>query len=188
MSSLFFVSVFDRLMKFFPSLRSQRSKAITIVLSVLVFSFGTGSIALSTHHKYLPLAVLGIVYGVLLSYPATQLMGPKFQSALGGALGGFSMGNMVHRINHTISSIELMAQWIATAINQILVALQLPPQEVSVLTDGIVLCLAMAIVTMLLIIITNVYLADSGAAPQRLEGQSSGQSGHSGMAQVAGGN
>ena len=187
MSSLFFVSVFDWLMKFFPSLRSRRSKAITIVLSVLVFSFGTGSIALSTHHKYLPLAVLGIVYGVLLSYPATLLMGPKFQSALGGALGGFSMGNMVHRVNHTLSSIELVAQWIATAINQVLVALQIPPQAGDVLRDGIVLCLAMAIVTMLLIIITNVYLTDSGAVQQRLGEQSSGQS-DNGMVQAAGGN
>lgn len=177
MSSLFFASVFDWLMKLFPSPRSQRARAISIVLSLLVFSFGMVSVALSTHHKYLPLAVLGIIYGVLLSYPATALTGPKLQSALGGALGGFSVGNMVHRINHTLSSIELLAQWIAAAINQVLAGLQIPPQTGNVLRDGIVLCLAMAIVTMLLIIATNIYLASS-PAPQRLGG----------MAQAAGGN
>ena len=177
-------SLFAPLGKYFPSLKSPRARAITIVLSLLVFSFAMGSIALSTRHKYLPLAVLGIIYGVLSSYPATELLGPRMQSAIGGALSGFSMGNIVHRFNHTLSSIELLGQWMADAVQQALAALQINFQA-DYLKDGIVLCICMAIVTMLLIIIISAYLENDGFA--RLDAHSHpDESGH-GMAQVAGG-
>jgi hypothetical protein len=158
----FSTAVFDQFSKysaFFNNRVSLRLKAISIVLMLLLFSFFMGWIAFISHHKYLPMAVLGIFYGVVLSYPATMLLGPKLQSALGGALGGFSVGNISHLINHTTSSIEFLAQVIASATQQILAAFQIDLKaEFSV--DGILLCLCLAIVTMLLIIVTSVYLTN----------------------------
>ena len=138
---------------------------------LLLFSFLMGWMAFISYHKYLPMAVLGIFYGVVLSYPATMLLGPKLQSALGGALGGFSVGNISHLINHTTSSIEFLAQLIASAVQQILAAFQID-LKADFLVDGILLCLCLAIVTMLLIIVTSVYLTNDSrreaAAPEPL--------------------
>jgi hypothetical protein len=165
-------AMFDQLTKysaFFHNRVPLRVKAISIVLVLLLFSFFMGWIAFISHHKYLPMAVLGIFYGVVLSYPATMLLGPKLQSALGGALGGFSVGNISHLINHTTSSIEFLARLIAAAVQQILAAFQVD-LKAEFFVDGILLCLCLAIVTMFLIIVTSVYLTNDSshetAAPE----------------------
>jgi hypothetical protein len=184
----FSTAVFDQLAKysaFFNNRVPLRVKAISIVLMLLLFSFFMGSIAFISHHKYLPMAVLGIFYGVVLSYPATMLLGPKLQSALGGALGGFSVGNLSHLINHTTSSIEFLARLIAATLQQVLAAFQVD-LKADFLVDGILLCLCLSIVTMLLILITSVYLAnDSSPKPDDPRLLPVDQASH--MAQVAGG-
>src|SRR5258708_33753281 len=65
---------------------SRKGRAIALVLLVLGVSFVAGAIAFFTPHAYLPLALLGVFYGVFLSYPATKLLGPKLHAALGGLL------------------------------------------------------------------------------------------------------
>jgi hypothetical protein len=185
----FSTAVFDQFAKysaFFHNRVPLRVKAICIVLILLLFSFFMGWVAFISHHKYLPMAVLGIFYGVVLSYPATMLLGPKLQSALGGALGGFSVGNISHLINHTTSSLGFLAQLIASAVQQILAAFQINPES-KPLADGILLCLCLAIVTMILILVTSVYLTnDSNQKPDGPRFSPIDQAPH--LAQVAGGN
>lgn len=184
----FSTAIFDQFAKysaFFHNRVPLRVKAICIVLTLLLFTFLMRWIAFISHHKYLPMTVLGIFYGVVLSYPATMLLGPKLQSALGGALGGFSVGNISHLINHTTSSLGFLAQLIASAVQQVLAAFQVNPASKS-LADGILLCLCLAIVTMLLIIVTSVYLTnDSTQKPDNSMLLPVDQETH--MAQVAGG-
>lgn len=159
MSSSLFERPFARPANHLPFFRLKlplQIRATCIVLLLMLVSFLVGWIALCSRHKYLPLAGLGTFYGAVLAYPVTRLFGPRLQSALGGVLGGFSMGNMVHRINHTASSIEFIAKAIATTVQQVLVALGVAI-EADFLVDGVLLCLSMTIVTMLLIIITSAY-------------------------------
>src|ERR1700761_3948794 len=157
-------SLFDQWTKysaFFHNRFSLRARAICIVLMLLLFTFLMGWIAFISCHKYVPMAVLGIFYGVVLSYPATMMLGPKVQSALGGALGGFSVGNLSHLITHTTSSLESLAHLIALGVQQMLVVIQVNLDS-KLLTDAILFCLCLTIITALLIIITSSYLMDDG--------------------------
>ncbi|HEY2391079.1 MAG TPA: hypothetical protein VGK22_07880 [Candidatus Angelobacter sp.] len=154
---------------FFHTRVPLRVRAICIVLSLLLVTFFMGWITFISHHKYVPMAVLGIFFGVVLSYPATMMVGPRVQSALGGALGGFSVGNISHLITHTTSSLESLAHLIALVVQQILAMVQLNI-EPKPLADAILVCLCLAIITMLLIIATSIYLTNDSdqkaAAPE----------------------
>lgn len=157
------VSVLRRLpSSLFAKMQSSRIKAIVIVLSLLLFTFVMGWIALATSHMYLPLAALGVFYGVMLSYPATKLLGPRLQSALGGLLGGISLGNLSNRIVVGESAIRALSKFITTTVQQVISSLPNDPKA-SILEDGVVLCIWMAIVTMFLIIATNAYLGEGPA-------------------------
>src|SRR5690242_7525503 len=132
-------------------MQSRRIKAIVIVLSLLLSTFVMGWIAFATSHAYLPLAALGVFYGVMLSYPATKLLGPRLQSALGGLLGGISLGNISNRVAIGKSAIRSLAQFISTTVQQVVSSLP-NNSKAQPLEDGVVLCIWMAIVTMFLII------------------------------------
>jgi len=144
-------------------MQSRRIKAIVIVLSLLLSTFVMGWIAFATSHTYLPLAALGVFYGVMLSYPATKLLGPRLQSALGGLLGGISLGNISSRVASGKSAVRALSGFITTTVQQVILSL---PEggKAQFLEDGVVLCIWMAIVTMFLIIATNAYLGESTAA------------------------
>lgn len=144
-------------------MQSRSVKAIVIVLSVLLSTFLMGWVAFATAHSYLPLAALGVFYGVLLSYPATKLLGPRLQSALGGLLGGISLGNIGSRVAKGESVIRSLSKFITTTVGQVFANVPGVGKAQS-LEDGVVLCIWMAIVTMFLIIATNVYLGESTAA------------------------
>jgi hypothetical protein len=144
-------------------MQSRSIKAIVIVLSLLFSTFLMGWIAFATSHAYLPLAVLGVFYGVMLSYPATKLLGPRLQSALGGLLGGISLGNIGNRVAIGKSAIRSLAQFISTTVQQVVSSIPGDPKA-QLLENGVVLCIWMAIVTMFLIIATNAYLGEGPAA------------------------
>ena len=139
---------------------SSRIKAISIVLLLLLVSFAMGWIAFFTSHKYLPLAVLGVFYGILLSYPATKLLGPRLQSALGGLLGGISLGNVTSKVTSGTTIIRSLSKFINTSVQQVMASLP----GAQFLEDGIVICIWMTLVTMFLIIATNAYLGEGPAA------------------------
>jgi hypothetical protein len=121
-----------------------------------------GWIAFTTSHAYLPLAVLGVFYGTMLSYPATKLLSPRLQSALGGLLGGISLGNISNRIATGESAIRSLSRFITTTVQQVFT--NLPEIAKKSLEDGVVLCIWMAIVTMFLFIATNAYLGEGSTA------------------------
>jgi hypothetical protein len=158
------VSVLKRLpSSLMAKMQSRSVKAIVIVLSLLLSTFLMGWIAFATLHTYLPLTVLGVFYGVMLSYPATKLLGPRLQSALGGLLGGISLGNIGSRLAKGESAIRSLSKFITTTVGQVLS--NLPGDgKAQFLEDGIVLCIWMTIVTVFLIIAANVYLGESTAA------------------------
>ncbi|HEY1936686.1 MAG TPA: hypothetical protein VGJ33_01990 [Candidatus Angelobacter sp.] len=137
---------------------SSRAKAIAIVLSVLLITFLLGWAAFSTAHEYLPLAALGVFYGVILSYPATKVLGPRLQSALGGLLGGISLGNVSSKVATGTSAIRALSKFINNTVQQVIIVV--PDPKAQTLEDGIVLCIWMSLVTMFLIIATNAYLGD----------------------------
>ena len=143
-------------------MQSRRIKAIVIVLSLLLSTFVMGWIALATSHIYLPLAALGVFYGVMLSYPATKLLGPKLQSALGGLLGGISLGNISSRVAIGKSAIRSLSQFITVTVQQVVAIIPGDPKA-QLLENGVVLCIWMALVTMFLIIATNAYLGEGPA-------------------------
>jgi hypothetical protein len=143
-------------------MQSRSIKAIVIVLSLLLCTFVMGWIAFATSHTYLPLAALGVFYGVMLSYPATKLLGPRLQSALGGLLGGISLGNISSRVATGTSAVRSLSKFITTTVQQVLTNLPGAGQA-QFLEDGVVLCIWMAIVTMFLIIATNAYLGEGPA-------------------------
>ncbi|HEY2913707.1 MAG TPA: hypothetical protein VGK21_10140 [Candidatus Angelobacter sp.] len=158
------VSVLKRLpSSLIAKMQSRSIKAIVIVLSLLLCTFVMGWIAFATSHAYLPLAVLGVVYGVMLSYPATKLLGPRLQSALGGLLGGISLGNISSRVATGTSAVRSLSKFITTTVQQVLINLPGVGQA-QFLEDGVVLCIWIAIVTMFLIIATNAYLGEGPAA------------------------
>jgi len=144
-------------------MQSRSVKAIVIVLSLLLSTFLMGWVAFATSHSYLPLAALGVFYGVMLSYPATKLLGPRLQSALGGLLGGISLGNIGSRVAKGESVIRSLSKFITTTVGQVLATVPAAGKD-QALEDGVVLCIWMAIVTMFLIIATNVYLGEGTAA------------------------
>lgn len=143
-------------------MQSRRFKAIAIVLSLLLSTFVMGWIAFYTSHAYLPLAVLGVFYGTMLSYPATKLLSPRLQSALGGLLGGISLGNISNRIATGESAIRWLSRFITTTVQQVFT--NLPEIAKKSLEDGVVLCIWLAIVTMFLFIATNAYLGEGSTA------------------------
>lgn len=143
-------------------MQSRRIKAIGIVLSLLLCTFAMGWVAVTTSHAYLPLTALGVFYGVMLSYPATTLLGPRLQSALGGLVGGIGLGNLSTRLATGESFVRALSRFIATTVQQALSGLGIatPPY----LEDGVVLCIWMAIITTFLLIAVNVYLGESTPA------------------------
>lgn len=158
------VSVLKRLpSSLIAKMQSRRVKAIVIVLSLLLSTFLMGWAAFATAHTYLPLAVLGVFYGVVLSYPATKLLGPRLQSALGGLLGGISLGNIGSRVAKGESVVRSLSKFITSTVGQVLASVP-GGGKVQFLEDGVVLCIWMAIVTMFLIIAVNVYLGESTAS------------------------
>jgi hypothetical protein len=158
------VSVLKRLpSSLIAKVQSRSVKAIVIVLSLLLSTFLMGWAAFATSHTYLPLAVLGVFYGVVLSYPATKLLGPRLQSALGGLLGGISLGNIGSRVAKGESVVRSLSKFITSTVGQVLVSVP-GGGKVQFLEDGVVLCIWMAIVTMFLIIAVNVYLGEGTAS------------------------
>jgi hypothetical protein len=129
---------------------------------LLLSTFLMGWIAYATSHTYLPLAALGVIYGVVLSYPATKLLGPRLQSALGGLLGGISLGNIGNRIANGESAVKSLSKFITNTVGQVLSDLP-GVGKAMLLEDGLVLCIWMAIVTMFLLIAVNLYFAESTA-------------------------
>jgi hypothetical protein len=136
---------------------SPQTKAVTIVLLVLSVSFLMVWAAFCSPHKYLPLAGLGIFYGFILSYPAITLLGPRLQSAIGGLLGGISLGNISSKIAYGTTTIRAISQFCATTVKDLLIILGVEPKA-EFLEDGIVICIWMALATMILVIFTNACL------------------------------
>ena len=175
MAYSFLETFLGSLLKSLPSSRlsriqlSSRAKAIILVLSLLLVSFLLGWIAFATSHAYLPLAVLGVFYGVMLSYPATKILGPKLQSALGGLLGGISLGNISNKVATGTSAVRSLSQFINTSVQQIFRTFPEISKAQS-LEDGTVICIWMALITMFLVIAINAYYQgdiskDSALAP-----------------------
>jgi len=144
-------------------MKSRRFKAIAIVLSLLLSTFIMGWISFATAHAYLPLAALGVFYGTMLSYPATKLLSPRLQSALGGLLDGISLGNLSSRIATGESAIKSLSRFITTTVQQVFTNLPVAGKT-QFLEDGVVLCIWMAIVTMFLLVATNACLGESTTA------------------------
>ena len=162
MAYSFLETFLGSLLKSFPSSRlsmiqlSSRAKAITLVLALLLVTFLSVGVAFSTAHTYFPLAVLGVFYGIMLSYPATKILGPKLQSALGGLLGGISLGNLSNKVATGTSAIRSVSQFINNSVQQILGTFP-GISKSQYLEDGVVLCIWMALITMFLVIGINAY-------------------------------
>jgi hypothetical protein len=146
-------------------MHSRRFQTIAIVLSLLLSTFAMGWIAVATSHAYLPLAGLGVFYGTMFSYPAIKLLSPRLQSALGGLLGGISLGNISNRIATGESAVRSLSRFIAATVQQVFT--NLPGiEKAQFLEDGVVLCIWMAIVTMFLFVAANAYLGE-GSTPAK---------------------
>jgi hypothetical protein len=139
---------------------SKKARAIAVVLMLLLASFFAGGIAVFTSHAYLPLAVLGVLFGVLLSYPATTLLGPKLQAALGGLLGGLTLGNISSKVASLRSTILVFSKSITDLVKGLGLALS-NPEKAAYVEGAIVYCIWMTIITMFLIVATSAYLEES---------------------------
>jgi hypothetical protein len=136
---------------------SRKSRAIAVVLLVLAASFIAGAFAVLTRHAYLPLALLGVMFGVILSYPATTLLGPKLQAALGGLLGGLTLGNIGSKVASFRATIIAVSKGI-TQLVQGLGVVAGDPAKTAYVETAIVYCIWMTLITMFLIVATNAYL------------------------------
>jgi hypothetical protein len=173
MSSLRLKSVVDESVESRQSAAEEipsHIKAIAIVLLVFLVTFYVAWIVVHTEHTYIPLGTLGVFYGIVLSYPATMLLGPQLQSALGGLIGGISLGTLSHKMAYGTTSIRYLSRFISTNVKDAVEATVGPYPHAEFLENGIVLCIWMALITMLLVIAINAYLkrgsADAKAAPK----------------------
>jgi len=139
---------------------SRKGRAIVLVLLVLGASFVAGTIAFFTPHAYLPLALLGVFYGVLLSYPATKLLGPKLQAALGGLLGGITLGNVSSKVASTRSAILAFSKTITQTVQQVVNAGMANTAKTGYMETAVVYCIWMTIITMFLIVAISAYLGE----------------------------
>lgn len=157
-----FISMFDVLdislaQRFKWTAFSPQAKAIIAVVGLLLVTFSLGAAAVFTTHSLIPLLILGVVYGVILSYPLTKFFGPKIQSLVTGFLGGVSLGNI------GTQEAKLRA-WIIALGNSIkqLVASAHPPEGLS---DAIVYSIWTAIIVAFFILAANAYFANQKTNP-----------------------
>lgn len=151
---------------------SKRARAITLVLLLLGLSFVAGAIAFFTSHAYFPLALLGIFYGVILSYPATKLLGPKLQAALGGLLGGITLGNISSKVASVRSGVLALSKFITATVQQTIGADMSGNPKTPYIEAAVVYCIWMTIITMSLIVAISAYLEEglSVTAPEPAAG------------------
>jgi hypothetical protein len=134
---------------------SKKLKAIVLVLTLLVVTFTSVTIAFHTKHAYTPLFVLGIFYGVVLSYPATKFLGPKLQAALGGMLGGLTLGNVSSKVASVRSGILALSKQITDTVQQF--GNTGPVTMAPYIQTGIVFCVWTTIITVFLIVVVQAY-------------------------------
>jgi len=112
--------------------------------------------------------LLGMIYGAVSSVPVMKFLGPKIQAAVGGFLGGISVGNIGSKEAAARSMIRSVAQTINESVTQVFSAI--PGTELgkwNYMETGIVLCIWTAIVTAFLIVIANASLT-AGAPPNAI--------------------
>lgn len=144
---------------------SQKAKSVFVVLGLLLFTILVGCIVTFTSHAFLPLILLGIVYGVFLSYPAMKFLGPKIQAAIAGFLGGVGLGSLGAKEAALKSGIQSLASAIGdleATVRQALVpqgqSSQPPPW--TYVDSGIVYCVWMTLLTAFLVVAANACLGE----------------------------
>lgn len=157
-----FVTMFDLLGNLLgPRFRwgnmKTQTKAVLMVIVLVVVTVGFGALAVFTTYSYTSLLALGVFYGVVLSYPVTRFFGPKVQSIVTGFLGGLTMGNIGTQEAKLRAWIIALGNW----IKQQIAATNPPPR----LHEAIVCSIWTAILIAFAILAANIYFANQSTNP-----------------------
>jgi hypothetical protein len=145
----------------FPNLPSQ-ARAIIVVVLILIWTIVLVSVAVFTSHAYLPFILLGISYGIILSYPILKLFGAKIQAALAGLLSGISVANLGAKEALARSWIQSAAKGISGLVtfgHSVIAGPQGSPVAWTYMDSAVVYCLWMAVLTLILVVAANAYFS-----------------------------
>jgi len=135
---------------------SPLTKAILIFLLLVLVTGVMGAIAVYTTWKVIPLAILGVFYGVMLSYPATRFFGPKLQSYVAGIVSTITFTNLSSKITAGKTAVVALGAWISEQVKSVIptaTGLQTPVQ----------VAIWFVIVTLLLIMLISLYFVNDNS-------------------------
>lgn len=136
---------------------TTQTRAVVTVVFLVVVTGGLGILSVFTSYSYTSLLILGVFYGVMLSYPVTRFFGPKVQSIVTGFLGGLTLGNIGTQEAKLRAWIIGLSNW----IKQQVASANPPPR----LNDAIVASIWTTMLIALAILAANTYFANQSANP-----------------------
>jgi hypothetical protein len=140
--------------KGWPTPRKNILKVVFILIVTIVVVLIAVAAQRSRYVLFVLFLLLGIFWGVVLSYPVMKFFGLKIQAAVSGFLGGVSVSNVGSREASIKSGIRTVSQ----SIGDLIVALQQQSQPTRPWSDidtAIVYCVWMTIVATFLIVMAN---------------------------------
>jgi len=138
---------------------SPQTQGLAIVALVALLTIALGSVAVRTNHQFLPLILLGLFYGGLLSYPAIRFLGPRVQSAVAGFTGGVTAGNIGTQQAKLREAVVDLSSWLSTHLASV------APAGAPQLNEAIVWCAWTTIISTLAIMLANAYCANVDSIP-----------------------
>jgi hypothetical protein len=142
-----------------PGPPSQGTRNVFLAVAIIVVTGVAGWASLHWHTAF-PLIVLGLAYGVLVSYPVMKLLRNRTsaQSWISGITGGVSLDNLVKFARHpettVISDFGAAISKVVTAVAKALVGTDL--SQFPYFRNGVIWGTWLAFVTVALIVIVNV--------------------------------
>lgn len=136
---------------------SPQIKAIVTVIVLGVVTLGLGSAAILTSYVYVSLLPLGMIYGVVLSYPMISFFGPRVQPMVAGLMGGITLGNVGTQQAKLRALIIGLGDWIKQQVTLIHPAGSAAAAQ---LNTAIVWSVWMAILICLAILAANAFYAN----------------------------
>jgi len=141
------------------------------VVLVLLVTMVVVAFAVETRHAYVLSVLLGISYGVMLSYPVMKYLGPKIQAGVAGFLGGVTVSNAGSKAASIDSGIIAVSKSVGSLITTLHNAIfqegaeHAAPGSWTYLDQASFYCVWMTIITTFLIVLVNAI--STSAAPSR---------------------
>ena len=158
-----YVTLFDTFINFsqWKNL-SIHARALIVGVSIIAITIVLGAAAILTLHPYVPLILLGVFYGIIISKILSQFLAPKIQSLVTGFLGGITAGNIGVQQARLSAAIHNVANGIQSTAKSIAAGTFHADAD---FTTAVVWAIWITLLTAIVILAANAYYANLDSSP-----------------------